>query len=210
MPREYRPTGRPQGDPVLIEEAAALLKGAKRPVIVAGKPRPVLGGRRSSYRPLPSPGGIPVFYRGAGEGTAGRRASAMFRLCRRSAQSHGAALSGSRRRSVAWQAYGPPLPLRRDLRGRRENHPGRPFAGRDRQEPGRRGGNTGGLGSRHGATNGGYRRSQRRHSRLGQPIEAGPEHNWGPRAPLQSHCGGTPAPAGRLHQPGTALGTTTR
>ena len=60
MPREYRPTGRPQGDPVLIEEAAALLKGAKRPVIVAGNPA------RYSVAPeqlqaLAESGGIPVF-----------------------------------------------------------------------------------------------------------------------------------------------------
>ena len=38
LPHEYRPTGRPQGDPSLIEEAAALLRGARRPVIVAGNP----------------------------------------------------------------------------------------------------------------------------------------------------------------------------
>ena len=60
MPREYRPTGRPQGDPVLIEEAAALLKGAKRPVIVAGNPA------RYSVAPeqlqaLAESSGIPVF-----------------------------------------------------------------------------------------------------------------------------------------------------
>ena len=60
MPREYRPTGRPQGDSVLIEEAAALLKGAKRPVIVAGNPA------RYSVAPeqlqaLAESGGIPVF-----------------------------------------------------------------------------------------------------------------------------------------------------
>ena len=38
LPQEYRPTGRPQGDPSLIEEAAALLRGARRPVIIAGNP----------------------------------------------------------------------------------------------------------------------------------------------------------------------------
>ena len=38
LPQEYRPTGRPQGDPTLIEEAAALLRGARRPVIIAGNP----------------------------------------------------------------------------------------------------------------------------------------------------------------------------
>ena len=38
MPPEYRPTGRPQGDPALIREAAALLRTARRPVIIAGNP----------------------------------------------------------------------------------------------------------------------------------------------------------------------------
>ncbi len=38
LPQEYRPTGRPQGDPALIEAAAALLRGARRPVIIAGNP----------------------------------------------------------------------------------------------------------------------------------------------------------------------------
>ena len=38
LPQEYRPMGRPQGDPTLIEEAAALLRGARRPVIIAGNP----------------------------------------------------------------------------------------------------------------------------------------------------------------------------
>ena len=38
LPQEYRPMGRPQGDPALIEEAAALLRGARRPVIIAGNP----------------------------------------------------------------------------------------------------------------------------------------------------------------------------
>ena len=38
LPQEYRPTGRPQGDPSLIEEAARLLRGARRPVIIAGNP----------------------------------------------------------------------------------------------------------------------------------------------------------------------------
>ena len=38
LPQEYRPTGRPQGDPSLIEDAAALLQGARRPVIIAGNP----------------------------------------------------------------------------------------------------------------------------------------------------------------------------
>ena len=38
QPQEYRPTGRPQGDPALIQQAAALLRGAQRPVIIAGNP----------------------------------------------------------------------------------------------------------------------------------------------------------------------------
>ena len=38
LPQEYRPMGRPQGDPTLIEETAALLRGARRPVIIAGNP----------------------------------------------------------------------------------------------------------------------------------------------------------------------------
>ncbi|MBO19699.1 MAG: hypothetical protein CL732_04070, partial [Chloroflexi bacterium] len=60
MPQEYRPTGRPQGDPTLIEQAASLLKGAKNPVIVAGNPA------RYSVDPaqlqeLAESTGIPVF-----------------------------------------------------------------------------------------------------------------------------------------------------
>ena len=60
LPQEYRPTGRPQGDPALIAEAEALLKGAKRPVIVAGNPA------RYSVAPeqlqaLAESTGIPVF-----------------------------------------------------------------------------------------------------------------------------------------------------
>ena len=60
LPQEYRPTGRPQGDPRLIEEAAALLRGARRPVIIAGNPA------RYSVDPeqlqkLAESTGIPVF-----------------------------------------------------------------------------------------------------------------------------------------------------
>ena len=38
LPQEYRNMGRPQGDPTLIEQAASLLAGARRPVIIAGNP----------------------------------------------------------------------------------------------------------------------------------------------------------------------------
>jgi len=60
LPREYRSQGRSQGDPSLIEEAAALLGGAKRPVIIAGNPA------RYSVEPeqlqgLAEATGIPVF-----------------------------------------------------------------------------------------------------------------------------------------------------
>ncbi len=60
LPQEYRPMGRPQGDPTLIEEAAALLRGARRPVIIAGNPA------RYSVAPeqlekLAEATGIPVF-----------------------------------------------------------------------------------------------------------------------------------------------------
>ena len=60
MPSEYRPTGRPQGDPSLIQEAAGLLQRAQRPVIVAGNPA------RYSVAPeqlqgLAEATGIPVF-----------------------------------------------------------------------------------------------------------------------------------------------------
>ena len=60
LPQEYRPMGRPQGDPSLIEEAAALLRGARRPVVIAGNPA------RYSVAPeqlqgLAEIAGIPVF-----------------------------------------------------------------------------------------------------------------------------------------------------
>ena len=60
LPQEYRPMGRPQGDPSLIEEAAGLLRGARRPVIIAGNPA------RYSVAPeqleqLAEISGIPVF-----------------------------------------------------------------------------------------------------------------------------------------------------
>ncbi len=38
LPREYRSMGRSQGDPALIKEAATLLQGARKPVIIAGNP----------------------------------------------------------------------------------------------------------------------------------------------------------------------------
>ena len=60
LPQEYRAMGRPQGDPTLIEQAAALLRGARRPVIIAGNPA------RYSVAPeqleqLAESTGIPVF-----------------------------------------------------------------------------------------------------------------------------------------------------
>ena len=60
LPQEYRTMGRPQGDPTLIEEAAALLRGARRPVIIVGNPA------RYSVAPeqlekLAETTGIPVF-----------------------------------------------------------------------------------------------------------------------------------------------------
>ncbi len=38
LPREYRNMGKAQGDPALIQEAAALLRQAQRPVIIVGNP----------------------------------------------------------------------------------------------------------------------------------------------------------------------------
>ena len=38
LPQEYRNMGRAQGDPALIQEAAALLRQAQRPVIIVGNP----------------------------------------------------------------------------------------------------------------------------------------------------------------------------
>jgi acetolactate synthase-1/2/3 large subunit len=38
LPTEYRNQGRAQGDPTLIQEAAALLKNAQKPVIIVGNP----------------------------------------------------------------------------------------------------------------------------------------------------------------------------
>ena len=60
LPREYRHQGRPQGDPALVREAAALLGGASRPVIIAGNPA------RYSVAPeqlqaLAEATGVPVF-----------------------------------------------------------------------------------------------------------------------------------------------------
>ena len=60
MPQEYRNAGRAHGDPARIEEAASLLQGAQRPVIVVGNPA------RYSVAPeqlesLAETTGIPVF-----------------------------------------------------------------------------------------------------------------------------------------------------
>ncbi len=60
LPREYRSQGRSQGDPSLIKEAAALMGGAQRPVIIAGNPA------RYSVAPeqlqaLAEATGVPVF-----------------------------------------------------------------------------------------------------------------------------------------------------
>ncbi len=60
MPSEYRHQGRPQGDPLLIQQAADILGTARKPVIVAGNPA------RYSVTPeqlqaLAEATGIPVF-----------------------------------------------------------------------------------------------------------------------------------------------------
>jgi acetolactate synthase-1/2/3 large subunit len=60
LPAEYRNQGRPMGDQALIDQAAALLRGAQRPVIIAGNPA------RYSVSPellqaLAESTGIPVF-----------------------------------------------------------------------------------------------------------------------------------------------------
>ena len=38
LPQEYRNAGRAHGDPAMIEEAAAMLRGAQRPVVIVGNP----------------------------------------------------------------------------------------------------------------------------------------------------------------------------
>ena len=60
LPREYRSQGRSQGDPALIEEAAALLSGAKRPVIIAGNPARY-SVAEEQLQSLAEATGIPVF-----------------------------------------------------------------------------------------------------------------------------------------------------
>ena len=60
LPQEYRPMGRPQGDPSLIEEAAALLRGARRPVVIAGNPARYSVAPEQLQR-LAEIAGIPVF-----------------------------------------------------------------------------------------------------------------------------------------------------
>ncbi len=60
LPQEYRAMGRPQGDPSLIEEAAALLRGARRPVIIAGNPARY-SVEAEQLEKLAETSGIPVF-----------------------------------------------------------------------------------------------------------------------------------------------------
>ena len=60
LPHEYRPTGRPQGDPSFIEEAASLLRGARRPVIIAGNPARYSVAAEQMEK-LAETTGIPVF-----------------------------------------------------------------------------------------------------------------------------------------------------
>ena len=60
LPQEYRNAGRAHGDPAMIEEAAALLRGAQRPVVIVGNPA------RYSVAPeqleaLAETTGVPVF-----------------------------------------------------------------------------------------------------------------------------------------------------
>ena len=60
LPEEYRPTGRPQGDPSLIEEAAGLLRRARRPIIIAGNPARY-SVAQDQLQKLAETTGIPVF-----------------------------------------------------------------------------------------------------------------------------------------------------
>ncbi len=60
MPQEYRPMGRPQGDPALIEQAVSLLRGAKKPVIIAGNPARYTV-ESEQLQELAESTGIPVF-----------------------------------------------------------------------------------------------------------------------------------------------------
>ena len=60
LPHEYRPTGRPQGDPAFVDEAAALLRGARRPVIIAGNPARYSVAAEQMEK-LAESTGIPVF-----------------------------------------------------------------------------------------------------------------------------------------------------
>lgn len=60
LPQEYRPTGRPQGDPAFVDEAAALLRGARRPVIIAGNPARYSVAAEQMEK-LAESTGIPVF-----------------------------------------------------------------------------------------------------------------------------------------------------
>ena len=60
MPQEYRAMGRSQGDPVLIKQAASLLQGAKKPVIIAGNPARY-SVESAQLQELAESTGIPVF-----------------------------------------------------------------------------------------------------------------------------------------------------
>ena len=93
LPQEYRAMGRPQGDPSLIEEAAALLRGARRPVIIAGNPA------RYSVAPeqlekLAETAGIPVFTVEQARGLLDDEQSPLLRLCRRRDEPDGPGGSG--------------------------------------------------------------------------------------------------------------------
>ena len=79
-----QPTGRAQGDPALIERAAALLKAAERPVIMAGSAvwwYDAAGALRALAERL----NIPVFLNGSGRGSLPPDHPRFFSLARRTA-----------------------------------------------------------------------------------------------------------------------------